>query len=74
MSSGGMGLGGDLLSSIAGAMIGSWLGNKLFNKQNFQNQKAAQYKSAQTYSKSQRSFNKTATSNNKFTKKEWIGR
>ena len=60
LSSGGMGLGGVLLSSIAGAMIGSWLGNKLFNNQNFQNQKAAQYKSPQTYSKSQSSFNKPA--------------
>ena len=57
-SDGGMGLGGVLLSSIAGAMIGSWLGNKLFNNQNFQNQRQAQYKSPQTYSKSQNSFNK----------------
>ena len=62
VSSGGMGLGGVLLSSIAGAMIGSWLGNKLFNNQNFQNQKAAQYKSPQTYSKSQSSFNKPSSS------------
>ena len=62
MSSGGMGLGGVLLSSIAGAMIGSWLGNKLFNNQNFQNQKATQYKSPQTYSKSQSSFNKPSSS------------
>ena len=61
MSSGGMGLGGVLLSSIAGAMIGSWLGNKLFNNQNFQNQKAAQYKSPQTFSKSQSSFNKPSS-------------
>ena len=61
MSSGGMGLGGVLFSSIAGAMIGSWLGNKLFNNQNFQNQKAAQYKSPQTYSKSQSSFNKPSS-------------
>ena len=61
MSSGGMGLGGVLLSSIVGAMIGSWLGNKLFNNQNFQNQKAAQYKSPQTYSKSQSSFNKPSS-------------
>ena len=61
MSRGGMGLGGVLLSSIAGAMIGSWLGNKLFNNQNFQNQKAAQYKSPQTYSKSQSSFNKPSS-------------
>jgi len=64
LSSGGMGLGGVLLSSIAGAMIGSWLGNKLFNNQNFQNQKAAQYKSPQTYSKSQSSFNKPAGTTN----------
>lgn len=61
LSDGGMGLGGVLLSSIAGAMIGSWLGNKLFNNQNFQNQKAAQYKSPQTYSKSQSSFTKSPT-------------
>lgn len=59
MSNGGMGLGGILLSSIAGAMIGSWLGNKLFNNQNFQNQRKAQYKSPQTYSRSQSSFSKT---------------
>ncbi len=61
MSSGGMGLGGVLLSSIAGAMIGYCLGKKLFNNQNFQNQKAAQYKSPQTYSKSQSSFNKPSS-------------
>lgn len=62
MSNGGMGLGGVLLSSIAGAMIGSWLGNKLFNNQNYQNQRKAQYKSPQTYSRSQSSFSKSATS------------
>ena len=67
VSDGGMGLGGVLLSSIAGAMIGSWLGNKLFNNQNFQNQKAAQYKSPQTYSKSQSSFNKPAATTNSST-------
>ncbi len=62
MSSGGMGLGGVLLSSIAGAMIGSWIGNKLFNNQNYQNQRQTQYKSPQTYSRSQSSFSKTAGS------------
>lgn len=62
MSSGGMGLGGVLLSSIAGAMIGSWLGNKLFNNQNYQNQRQAQYKSPQTYSRSQSSFSKAPAS------------
>ena len=58
MSSGQMGLGGILLSSIAGAMIGSWIGNKLFNNQNYQNQRAASYKSPQAYSRSTTSFNK----------------
>lgn len=58
VSSGQMGLGGILLSSIAGAMIGSWIGNKLFNNQNFQNQRAASYKSPQAYSRSTSSFNK----------------
>ena len=61
MSPGSMGLGGILLSSIAGAMIGSWIGNKLFNNQNFQNQKAASYKSPQAYSKSSSSFNKPSS-------------
>lgn len=65
VSGGGMGLGGVLLSSIAGAMIGSWLGNKLFNNQNYQNQRKAQYKSPQTYSKSKDSFNKAKSSANK---------
>ncbi len=54
---GGMGLGEVLLSSIAGAMIGSWIGSKLFGNQNFQNNRKAGYKSPATYSRSQKSFN-----------------
>lgn len=69
MSNGGMGLGGVLLSSIAGAMIGSWLGNKLFNNQNYQNQRKAQYKSPQTYSKSQSSFKNASKSTSSSSKK-----
>ena len=61
LSDGGMGLGGVLLSSIAGAMIGSWIGNKLFNNPNFQNQRQAQYQSPQAYNKTQSSFNKPAS-------------
>lgn len=38
-----MGLGGILLSSIAGAMIGSWIGGKLFNNPTYQNQRATNY-------------------------------
>lgn len=69
MSNGEMGLGGVLLSSIAGAMIGSWLGNKLFNNQNYQNQRKAQYKSPQTYSRSQSSFKNTSKSTTSSSKK-----
>ena len=69
LTDGGMGLGGVLLSSIAGALIGSWLGNKLFNNQNFQNQRAANYKSPQTYSRSQSSFTKPSSTTSSATKK-----
>ena len=65
VSNGGMGLGGVLLSSIAGAMIGSWIGNKLFNNQNFQNQRRTNYKSPQTYSRSQNSFSKAKAASSK---------
>ncbi|MDQ1340433.1 MAG: hypothetical protein QG567_1590 [Campylobacterota bacterium] len=36
VSSGGMSLGETILASAAGAIIGSWLGNKLFNNPNYQ--------------------------------------
>ena len=54
----GMGLGSVLLSSIAGAMIGSYIGNKLFGNQNYQNNRKAGYKSPSTYSRSKKSFSK----------------
>ena len=55
---GGMGLGEALLASAAGAIIGSWIGSKLFNNQNYQNTRKAGYKSPQTYSRSKNSFSK----------------
>ncbi|ATB68250.1 lipoprotein [Sulfurospirillum diekertiae] len=58
MNSGQMGLGGILLSSIAGGMIGSWIGGKLFNNPTYQNQRATNYSSPQAYSRSTTSFNK----------------
>lgn len=61
ISSGHMGLGGVLLSSVAGAMIGSWIGNKLFNNQNYQTQRRTNYKTPQAYSKSVNSFNKSSS-------------
>jgi len=58
VSSGGMSLGETLLASAAGAMIGAYIGNKLFNNNNYQNQRRSSYKSPSTYSKSVNSFNK----------------
>lgn len=54
----GMGLGETIMASMAGAMLGAWIGNKLFGNQNYQNNRKAGYKSPSTYSKSKNSFNK----------------
>ena len=62
VSGGGMGLGEVLLASAAGAMIGAYIGNKLFNNSNYQNKRRTSYKSPSTYSKSKNSFNKAKTS------------
>ncbi len=60
--SGGMGLGGTILASMAGAMLGSYIGNKLFNNQNYQKNRQSGYKNPQTYNKSKKSFSKSRTS------------
>jgi len=68
MASQGMGLGEAILASAAGAILGSWIGNKLFGNQNYQNNRKAGYKSPSTYTRSQNSFNqprKTTTSTRK---------
>lgn len=62
MSNGMPSLGQVILGSAAGAILGSWIGGRLFNNQNYQNQRAANYKSPQVYSKSVDSFNKAKTS------------
>ena len=54
----GMGLGEVLLSSMAGAVLGSWIGNKLFGNPAYQNHRKASYKSPSTYNRSKNSFNK----------------
>lgn len=59
---GGMGLGEAILASAAGAIIGSWIGSKLFGNPNYQNNRQAGYKSPSTYQRSQNSFSKTSTS------------
>lgn len=68
----GLSLGQAILASAAGAIIGSWIGNKLFNNQNYQTQQRTNYKSPQAYERSKNSFNtakstatKSATSSGK---------
>lgn len=55
-SGAGLGLGGAILASAAGAIIGSYIGNKLFNNQNYQAQQRTTYKSPQAYERSKNSF------------------
>ena len=59
---GGMGLGETLLASAAGAIIGAYIGNKLFNNSNYNAKRRTSYKSPSTYSKSVNSFNKAKSS------------
>jgi len=58
--SGGMGLAGTLMASMAAGMVGSMLMNKLMNNQNYKQNRRTSYKSPSTYSKSQNSFKKNA--------------
>jgi hypothetical protein len=67
ISSGMPSLASVILSSAAGAIIGSWIGNKLFGNANYQQQRQASYKSPQTYSRSVDSFNKANPSSAKST-------
>ena len=62
---GGMGLGEAILASAAGAIIGSWIGSKLFGNQNYQNNRKAGYKSPSTYQRSKSSFSKARKSTSK---------
>lgn len=59
---GGLGLGGAILASAAGAILGSYIGNKLFNNPNYQNNAQRNYKSPQAYERSQNSFNNKSQS------------
>lgn len=61
--SGGMGLAGTLMASMAAGMVGSMLMNKLMNNQNYKQNRRTSYKSPSTYSKSKNSFKKNAAAN-----------
>lgn len=56
MSSGGMGLGEAILASAAGAILGSWIGSKLFNNPGYQSQRQSAYKNPSAYNRSVESF------------------
>jgi len=60
--SGGLGLAGTLMASMAAGMLGAALMNKLSNNQNYQQNRRTSYKSPQTYSRSQNSFKKNSMS------------
>ncbi|WP_139453474.1 UPF0323 family lipoprotein [Campylobacter armoricus] len=62
MSSGGLSLGETLLASAAGAILGSWIGSKLFNNQNFANQQRGAFSNQSAYQRSVNSFNKAGSS------------
>ncbi|EAL5735785.1 TPA: UPF0323 family lipoprotein [Campylobacter jejuni] len=61
ISSGGFSLGETLLASAAGAILGSWIGSKLFNNQNFANQQRGAFSNQSAYQRSVNSFNKAGT-------------
>lgn len=56
-----MSLGETLLASAAGAILGSWIGSKLFNNQNFANQQRGAFSNQSAYQRSVNSFNKAGT-------------
>ena len=60
MSSGGMSLGEAILASAAGAIIGSWIGSKLFNSPGYNATRQGAYSNPSAYSRSQSSFAQSA--------------
>jgi len=70
---GGMSLGETILASAAGAVLGSWIGSKLFNNQNYQQKRRTSYKTPSAYTRSVNSFNKAkrskTTTRNSFMKR-----
>ena len=61
----GLSLGEAILASAAGAIIGSWIGSKLFNNPAYQQHRQTAYKSPSTYQRSQQSFKKASSTTTK---------
>ncbi|NPA82806.1 MAG: hypothetical protein GXO31_09350 [Epsilonproteobacteria bacterium] len=70
---GGLSLGETILASAAGAILGSWIGSKLFNNPNYEQRRRTTYKTPSAYQKSVNSFKKSSASKtsktSSFTKK-----
>ncbi len=60
--SGGLGLAGTLMASMAAGAIGAALMNKLSNNQNYQQNRRASYSSPSVYSRSQSNFSRARSS------------
>ena len=61
MSNQGMSLGETILASAAGAILGSWIGSKLFNNPTYQQQRERSYKSPSVLQRSKDSFKKKSS-------------
>jgi len=64
MTAGGMSIGQAILASAAGAILGSWIGSKLFNNPNYRQTRRSGYKTPAAYNRSVNSFKKGAGGRN----------
>jgi hypothetical protein len=62
MTAGGMSIGQAILASAAGAILGSWIGSRLFSNPNYQQTRRSGYKTPAAYNRSVNSFKKGARS------------
>lgn len=69
LSSGGLSLGEAILASAAGAIIGSWIGSKLFGSPTYQNTRQAAYKNPSAYSRSVNNFQNARSATSSSSKK-----
>ena len=58
---GGLSLGEAILASAAGAIIGSWIGSRLFNNPNYRQTRRSGYKTPSAYNRSLKSFKKSSS-------------
>jgi len=70
ISNQGMSLGETILASAAGAILGSWIGSKLFNNPTYQKERARSYKSPSVFQRSKESFKQKPKSTFSSFKKE----